>query len=99
MANEDVKKLSDDVGELKAGFTRIAETLADLVRQRGQEAAARFQSATEDTWVEAKQRLDSYGQAGGERLNAAHRQQHAGHEGGAVQGVVTDGQRLAMTAE
>ncbi|HUO97337.1 MAG TPA: hypothetical protein VMU01_01635 [Rhizomicrobium sp.] len=59
MANEDVKKLSDDVGELKAGFSRIAETLADLVRQRGQEAAARFQSATEDTWVEAKQKLDT----------------------------------------
>ena len=59
MANEDVKKLSDDVGELKAGFSRIAETLADLVRQRGPEAAARFQSATEDTWVEAKQKLDT----------------------------------------
>jgi ElaB/YqjD/DUF883 family membrane-anchored ribosome-binding protein len=59
MANEDVKKLSDDVGELKAGFTRIAETLADLVRQRGQEAASRFQSMSEDTWVEAKQKLDT----------------------------------------
>ncbi len=58
MANEDVKKLSDDVGELKAGFTRIAETLADLVRQRGSEAATRLQSTAEDTWVEAKQRLE-----------------------------------------
>ena len=58
MANEDVKKLSDDVGELKAGFSRIAETLADLVRQRGQEAATRFQSTAEDTWVEAKQKFE-----------------------------------------
>jgi len=59
MANEDVKKLSDDVGELKAGFTRIAETLADLVRQRGQEAASRFQGTAEETWTEAKQKLES----------------------------------------
>ncbi len=58
MANEDVKKLSDDVGELKAGFSRIAETLADLVRQRGQEAKARIESTAEDTWTEAKQQLE-----------------------------------------
>jgi ElaB/YqjD/DUF883 family membrane-anchored ribosome-binding protein len=57
MATEDVKKLSDDVGELKAGFSRIAETLADLVRQRGQEAASRFENAAEDTWAEAKEKL------------------------------------------
>jgi ElaB/YqjD/DUF883 family membrane-anchored ribosome-binding protein len=58
MANEDVKKLSDDVGELKAGFTRIAETLSDLVRQRGQEAKARLEATAEDTWAEAKEKFE-----------------------------------------
>ncbi len=58
MANEDVKKLSDDVGELKAGFSKIADTLSDLVRQRGQEAAARIERTAEDTWAEAKEKLD-----------------------------------------
>lgn len=58
MANEEVKKLSDDVGELKAGFTRLAETLTDLVRQRGQEAATRLQGTAEDTWSEAKQHFE-----------------------------------------
>jgi len=58
MADEDVKKLSDDVGELKAGFSRIAETLADLVRQRGQEAAARFEATAEDTWADAKHKFE-----------------------------------------
>lgn len=58
MANEEVKKLSDDVGELKAGFSRIAETLADLVRQRGQEAKARLETTAEDTWAEAKQQFE-----------------------------------------
>ena len=58
MANEDVKKLSDDVGELKAGFTRIAETLSDLVRQRGQEAKARLEATAEDTWADAKVKLE-----------------------------------------
>jgi ElaB/YqjD/DUF883 family membrane-anchored ribosome-binding protein len=58
MANqEDVKKLTDDVSELKAGFTRIAETLADLVRLRGQEAAARIQNTAQGTWSEAKETL------------------------------------------
>ncbi len=58
MANEDVKKLTDDVGELKAGFTRIAETLADLVRQSSHEAATRFQGTAEETWAEAKQKFE-----------------------------------------
>lgn len=58
MANEDVKTLSDDVNELKTGFTRLAETLSDLVRQRGQEAAARFEATAEDTWGEAKEKLE-----------------------------------------
>lgn len=58
MSNDDVKKLSDDVGELKAGFSRIAETLADLVRQRSQEARARFETTAEDTWSEAKQQFE-----------------------------------------
>jgi len=57
MANDDVKKLSDDVGELKAGFSKIADTLADLVRQRGQEAAARIERTAEDTWAEAKDKF------------------------------------------
>ena len=34
MANEEVKKLSDDVTELRADFTRIAETLAKRSRVR-----------------------------------------------------------------
>lgn len=58
MANEDVKKLTDDVGELKAGFTRIADTLSDLVRQRGQEAKARLEATAEDTWADAKERFE-----------------------------------------
>lgn len=58
MSNEDVKKLSDDVGELKAGFAKIAETLSDLVRQRSQEAAARVERAAEDTWAGAKEKLE-----------------------------------------
>jgi ElaB/YqjD/DUF883 family membrane-anchored ribosome-binding protein len=58
MANEDVKKLTDDVGELKAGFSRIAETLSDLVRQRGQEAKARLEATAEDTWTEAKHQFE-----------------------------------------
>jgi len=58
MPNEDVKKLSDDMTELKADFARIAETLADLVRQRGQEAAAKFQGRAEDTWAEAKESFE-----------------------------------------
>jgi ElaB/YqjD/DUF883 family membrane-anchored ribosome-binding protein len=58
MANEDVKKLSDDVTELKVGFSRLTETLADLVRLRGQEAAAKFQSTADDAWGEAKQTFE-----------------------------------------
>lgn len=58
MSNEDVKKLTEDVGELKAGFTRIADTLADLVRQRGQEAKARLEATAEDTWAEAKEQFE-----------------------------------------
>jgi ElaB/YqjD/DUF883 family membrane-anchored ribosome-binding protein len=58
MANEDVKKLNDDVSELRADFTRIAETLADLVRLRGQEAAAKFQGTAEETWADAKQHFE-----------------------------------------
>ena len=58
MANEDVKKLTDDVGELKAGFSRIAETLSDLVRQRSQEAKARLEATAEDTWAEAKTQFE-----------------------------------------
>ena len=58
MANEDVKKLSDDVGELKAGFSHIAETLSDLVKQRGQEAKARLEATAEDTWAEAKEKFE-----------------------------------------
>jgi ElaB/YqjD/DUF883 family membrane-anchored ribosome-binding protein len=58
MANEEVKKLNDDVSELRADFTRIAETLADLVRLRGQEAAAKFQGTAEETWADAKQHFE-----------------------------------------
>jgi len=58
MANEDVKKLSDDMTELKADFARIAETLADVVRQRGQDAAAKFQGSAEETWADAKQHFE-----------------------------------------
>ena len=58
MANEDVKKLSDDMTELKADFARIAETLADVVRQRGQDAAAKFQGTAEETWADAKQHFE-----------------------------------------
>ncbi|MDE2133210.1 MAG: hypothetical protein KGJ49_01260 [Alphaproteobacteria bacterium] len=58
MPNDDVKKLGDDMTELRADFARIAETLADLVRQRGQEAAAKFQGTAEDTWADAKQHFD-----------------------------------------
>ena len=58
MPNEDVKKLSDDMTELKADFARIAETLADVVRQRGQDAAAKFQGSAEETWADAKQHFE-----------------------------------------
>ena len=58
MPNDDVKKLSDDMTELRADFARIAETLADLVRQRGQDAAARFQGTAEETWADAKQHFE-----------------------------------------
>lgn len=58
MSSEDVKKLSDDVGELKAGFSKIADTLADLVRQRGQEAAARVERVAEDAWSETKEKIE-----------------------------------------
>ena len=58
MPSEDVKKLSDDVNDLRADFTRVAETLADLVKLRGQEAAAKFQGTAEETWADAKQHLE-----------------------------------------
>jgi ElaB/YqjD/DUF883 family membrane-anchored ribosome-binding protein len=58
MANEDVKKLSEDVSDLKSDFAKIAESLAELVRQRGQDAAAKFQGTAEETWAEAKQHFD-----------------------------------------
>ncbi|MGA7714044.1 MAG: hypothetical protein WCA81_19275 [Rhizomicrobium sp.] len=58
MANEDVKKLSEDVSDLKTDFAKIAESLAELVRQRGQDAAAKFQGTAEETWAEAKQHFD-----------------------------------------
>ncbi len=58
MANEDVKKLSEDVSDLKSDFAKIAEFLAELVRQRGQDAAAKFQGTAEETWAEAKQHFD-----------------------------------------
>jgi ElaB/YqjD/DUF883 family membrane-anchored ribosome-binding protein len=58
MANEDVKKLSEDVSDLKTDFAKIAESLAELVRQRGQDAATKLQGTAEETWAEAKQHLD-----------------------------------------
>jgi ElaB/YqjD/DUF883 family membrane-anchored ribosome-binding protein len=58
MANEDVSKLTEEMSGLRADFTRLAETLADLVRQRGQEAASKFQGSAQETWSEAKQTFD-----------------------------------------
>jgi ElaB/YqjD/DUF883 family membrane-anchored ribosome-binding protein len=58
MANEDVSKLTEEMSGLRADFTRLAETLADLVRQRGQEAAAKFQGSAQETWSDAKQTID-----------------------------------------
>ncbi|MDE1938949.1 MAG: hypothetical protein KGI68_08000 [Alphaproteobacteria bacterium] len=58
MANEDVSKLTEEMSGLRADFTRLAETLADLVRQRGQEAASKFQGSAQETWSDAKQTFD-----------------------------------------
>jgi ElaB/YqjD/DUF883 family membrane-anchored ribosome-binding protein len=58
MASEDTSKISDEVSGLKAEISKIAETVADFVRSRGQDAAARLQDTAEETWSEAKQKLD-----------------------------------------
>lgn len=57
-SQEDATKLSEEVTGLRADFARIAETLTDFVRQRGEEAAAKFQGSAEETWSHAKQSFD-----------------------------------------
>ena len=61
MANEDTAKLSEEVNGLRADLARVAETITDFVRTRGQDAAAKLQGTAEETWSEAKQKLDCVG--------------------------------------
>ncbi|MGB8602493.1 MAG: hypothetical protein WCD42_09890 [Rhizomicrobium sp.] len=57
MANEDTAKISEEVTGLKADIARIAESVSEFIRTRGQDAASRIQGTAEETWNETKQKL------------------------------------------
>ena len=58
MADEDTAKISEEVSGLKAEFAKVAESVKDFLRTRGQDAAAKIQGTAEETWSEAKGKLD-----------------------------------------
>jgi ElaB/YqjD/DUF883 family membrane-anchored ribosome-binding protein len=59
MANEeDAAKISEEVSGLRAELAKFAETVGEFIRTRGQDAAAKIQGTAEETWIEAKEKLD-----------------------------------------
>lgn len=54
MAKDETTKLSEEMTGLRADFAKIAETLTNFVRQRAEEAAAKFHDSTEQPWCCAK---------------------------------------------
>jgi ElaB/YqjD/DUF883 family membrane-anchored ribosome-binding protein len=61
MATEETSKLTDEVNSLKAEISKIADTVTDFVKTRGGRAAHQIQDAAEETWGEARQKLDMVG--------------------------------------
>jgi len=52
----DIKTLQAEIKELRADFASLTETLRDMVRHGGAEAAAKARESGEKLWNEAKKR-------------------------------------------
>jgi ElaB/YqjD/DUF883 family membrane-anchored ribosome-binding protein len=52
----DIKSLQAEIKELRADFASLTETLRDMVRHGGAEAAAKARESGEKLWNEAKKR-------------------------------------------
>lgn len=59
MADEDTARISEEVNGLKAEMANFMETVKEFIRTRGQDAAAKIQGTAEETWTEAKEKLNT----------------------------------------
>lgn len=55
----DVQALQAELKQLRADFASLTETLRDLVRNTGAEAAAKARESGERVWSEAKKHVDT----------------------------------------
>jgi ElaB/YqjD/DUF883 family membrane-anchored ribosome-binding protein len=55
--DEDIKALQAEIKELRADFANVSETLRDLVRHGGAEAAAKARESGEKIWDEARKHV------------------------------------------
>lgn len=55
----DIQALQTDLRQLRADFASLTETMRDLVRHSGTEAAAKARESGEKVWAEAKKHVDT----------------------------------------
>ena len=61
-ADTDIQALQADLKQLRADFASLTETLRDLVRNTGADAAAKARETGEKVWSEAKRHVDTVSQ-------------------------------------